>query len=558
MTAKYVCTGILLLLMQTGFAAPSLVDAARYGEFERVQELLDDNVDINMVHPDGTTTLIWATYHDKTDLVDRLISAGANVNAASDYGVTPLVLACENGNTAMVKRLLLAGADPDHAKVTGKTPLMVCSNRGDAEAVKELLARGANPDATENKQGQTALMWAAAEKHAEVVRVLIENGADVNIDSKAVPEPEPFIISIPSNDELNIECCSIFLSNYPKSVRFPKISGGFSALHFAARQGDVEISRMLLQAGADINDMHQDYGTPLTIAIASGHQDLARFLLQNGADPNRKDGWGIAPLHYALHKGVLLLNNFKPSVTDQFGWERNNMPKLVKALLDHGADPDPRIEHSFPFTDNPFFARAVEDPPQVDPTGATPLLLAAVSGDIDSMRILLDAGADKNLTTVGGATLLMLAAGVGVERSGRIGPEQQSRNQQEAIEATRFALAIGSDVNAHLTEVAPMGPGMGKEDGRTAMHAAVYLQWTDMIRFLAENGADLNVKDRYGMTPMMIALEDPEARYYRNLGEGNSDSRYREPPPQVPEVIDMLLTSGADPFTGVRVGGSRD
>ena len=111
----------------------------------------------------------------------------------------------------------------------------------------------------------------------------------------------------------------------------------------AAKELHVDMARLLLDAGADIDAANKEYGTPLIIALTSGHEDMAWFLLDNGANPNVKDGWGITPLHYALHKGVLVINTFKPSRTDKFGWERSNMPNMVRdrfqrqveRLLDH-------------------------------------------------------------------------------------------------------------------------------------------------------------------------------------------------------------------------------
>ena len=185
----------------------------------------------------------------------------------------------------------------------------------------------------------------------------------------------------------------------------------------------------------------------------------------------------------------------------------------------------------------------MEDPPQVDPVGATPLLLAAVSGDVESMNILLKYGANKDAKTIGGGTLLMLAAGLGSEKG--------TRDQTQAIEATKLSLSLGGDINAHLTDLAAVGPGKGVEDGRTALHHAVYLGWTNMIRILVENGANLNARDRYGMTPMLMAMGDPEGRLYRQIGSGNSDSRFRSPPPiENKKLSSLLVELGAEPFTG--------
>lgn len=519
-------------------ANEALLQAASDGDLATVQSLLGNHVDVNYRRADGSTPLAWAVYEGHAPVVDALLDAGADVNAANDYGVTPLSLTCTDGNSDLAEKLLAAGADPDIAKRNGETPLMTCSGAGAVRAVGKLLRHKAKINSVENEKGQTALMWAAAEGHPEVIALLAKHGADVNVRSSIIPEPEPYIIDI--TDGL-----TIFGSNYPATVRFAGTSGGFTAIHFVARQGNIESARALLAAGADVNSPHQEYGSPLVIAIASGHEQLARFLLDQGADPNIPDAWGVAPLHYAMHKGVLILNNFKPWVTDKFGWERNNMPGLVKALLDAGADPNARIEHSFAYMDNLFLGRSMSDPPQIDPVGATPLLVAAASGDIESMQ-LLEKVSDHAARTVGGATLFMLAAGAGTESG--------ARTQQDALEAAKYALSIGGgSVNDRLTEVAIDGPAKGRKDGRTTLHFATTLGWTGMIRFLVEQGADINARDRYQMSPLEIALGDPEGRYARQIGAGNYDTRFRNPSSEGKgnkKLADLLLELGAEPFTG--------
>jgi len=515
---------LMSLLSVCGFASPSgdlrLLDAVKEQDKEAVRSLLQDQADVNATQADGTTALAWAAHRDDLDTAELLIRAGANVNAANDYGVTPLSLACTNRSAAMLEKLLKAGANPNAALWTGETPLMTCASTGSLEGVKLLLAHGADANVKENQEGQTALMWAVADKQPEIVRALVERGADVHARAKVTERSEPFII----------KTGGIFGLNYRPNVHFPKSMGGFTALLFAAQQGDVDSARILLAGKANVNDATAEDGTALIVATASGHEKLALFLLENGADSNAKDGYGITALHYALHKGLLTLSGFKPSATDDLGWLRPNMPELVKALLAHGADPNARVASNFANLDHPFLARASEDHPQVDLEGATPFLLAAASGDVISMRTLVEGRADPKMTTLEGITGFMAAAGLGTERG--------SRDEKSAIEAARLALALGADVNEAK-----------KEDGRTPLHAAAQLGWDEMIQFLVENGAKLDVKDMYGQTPLTIALGDPEGRLYRQLGSGRYDDRFRAGR-ENKKTAELLLKLGAPPFTG--------
>ena len=518
-----------------GSAAEDFVLAAKQRDADTIKQLIQDKTDVNSTLADGSTALAWAVYNNDTSMVQTLIGAGAGPSLANEYGVSPLHLACSNQNAELLSILLKAKADPNAAKWSGETVLMTCANTGVVEGVKELLASGANPNLKEARQDQTALMWAAAENHPAVVKALIEGGADVKAKSRLVAAREPFIVKVPSS----------FGQNFPKTVRFRKQSGGFSPLMFAAQKGGVETGRLLIEAGAEVNYATTEEGSALVVATAAGHQEFALLLLDNGADPNIKDGWGVRPLHYAIHEGVLILNGYAHTSTGHLGWERRNMPELVEALIDAGADPEARIESSYSFLDNKFI-RGNEDPPQIDIIGATPLLLAAASGDTTSMRILVEKGqANKKAKTDSGATLFMLATGSGAEMG--------VRDEKKALEAAKLALALGDvDVNSQLTnDDAVHGPGTGKIDGRTAAHFASYHGWKDMIKFLAENGANLDVADRYGQTPLMIAMGDPEARYYRNIPVGRYDDRYRRPSNNPNKaVIETLLKSGATPYSG--------
>ncbi|MFZ9053208.1 MAG: ankyrin repeat domain-containing protein [Woeseiaceae bacterium] len=533
---------IVLLVSQPVGADERLIAAVRNGDQASLMSLLDrKDVDIDAGRADGSTALAWAAYEDDEQAVDLLIRAGADVNKANDFhGVTPLALACANGNSRVVRKLLDAGADPDRAQWSGETPLMTCANTGAVDGATALLEHGADVNATENEEDQTALMWAVAGQHAQVVRVLTENGANVEARSRIVPRPDPYIVEM-SLDE------SIWPTNYPETTRWEKVSGGFTALYFAAQQGDIESARILLEAGADIDAPHPELGSALNVSLASGHEDFALFLIDQGADPNISDAWGASTLHYALYKGLLIINRWRPTETEHLGWERENVPRVVRALLDRGADPDATIAYGYPYMENPFIARSADLPPQVSPVGATPLHLAAIAGDVESMRILGPVS-DAKAKTIGGATMFLLAAGAGVEKRARSG--------QDAVEAARLALAMGGgDVNDYLTDRVPGGPRRDVEDRRTAMHFATYLGWAEMIKFLVEQGAEIDATDRYGMTPLMIALGDPEGRYYRQVGDGNYDLRFRRPGPTPgtganEKMAELLVALGAEPFSG--------
>jgi len=223
----------------------SFLDAAKRGDRDALRTALARRVDVNAPEADGTTALHWAVRADDAESVAMLLGAGANANAANRYGITPLWLASTNGNAAVIESLIKAGAAVDTALPSGETALLVATRSGSPAAVRTLLARGANANVKESAYGQTPLMLAAAENHPEVCRLLIQSGARLN-EASTVVEPQ-----------------KLFLS---QSYR-----GGFTPLHYAARQGAIETGRVLLEARADLNAREPDGISPLVLALFNGH-----------------------------------------------------------------------------------------------------------------------------------------------------------------------------------------------------------------------------------------------------------------------------------------------
>jgi uncharacterized protein len=470
------------LLSIAGFPATGgdlrLVDAAKSRNHEAVRSLLQQHVDVNTPQADGATALAWAAHWDDMETAELLIRAGANVNAANSYGVTPLALACTNQSAAMVERLLNAGADANGAP-TGTPALMVAARTGNVEIVSSLVAHGASVNAKESAHGQTALMWAVAEKHPEAAKLLIEHGADVHAHS----------------------------------------ASGFTPLLFAAQQGDVESARTLLEAGANVNDAAPEDGSALVVATHSGHEALALFLLEKGADPNVTDAYGITALHYALLKGLARVSGVRP-ISGAGYLYRPNMPELVKALLEHGANPNIRVA-KFPPMPNTRQFKLID----LTPVGATPFLLAAASYDAGIMRLLAAHGADPLLTDQAKNTPLIMAAGFAEGITHAVDRPQQ--DDVDALEAVRAAVELGADVNAT------------NDIGDTAIHGAAYVGANDIVQFLAEKGAKIDTENVYGQTAWTIAAEvmTPGLAKDKDLRPRNSHQ----------STADLLVKLGAKP-----------
>jgi ankyrin repeat protein len=444
----------------------SLVDAAKLGNRDAVRFLLNHRAKEDAAWAQGTAALIWAAYRNDLEMADLLLRAGADVNGANEYGATALYAAAENADPAMTAKLLGAGADVNAHLLSGETPLMEAARRGNLATVSALLSGGANPNAQETNGGQTTLMWAASERHPAVVAELVRHGADVRARSKR----------------------------------------GFTALMFAAQQGDAESTRILLGAGANPNEAMPGTGlTPLIIASAMGETQAVAALLDKGADPNAVDANGFTALHRAVRgeadRGI------DPVL-------RAGAAAIVRALLAHGADPNVRLRQQKPTLAANYLSLA----------GATPLALAAEINNLDAVRALVDGGADLRIPTEQNTTPLMLAAGAGTESSRPRAPEERAT----AVETVKFLVDRGADVNA-----------VG-QFGWTALHSASMQGLNDVVELLAAKGAKLDVKDRFGQTPLSIA--------YGILTKDLGDAFYQGARVYRQDTADLLLKLGAVPL----------
>jgi ankyrin repeat protein len=448
-----------------------LSDAVMNGDKAAVRSLMQQKADVNGAQPDGTTALHWAVNRDDLETADLLIRAGAKVTAATRYGVTPLYFACVNGNAAMIERLLKAGADANSANPGGETALMTASRTGKMEAVQVLLDHGAQVNVTEKVRSQTALMWAVLENHPAVVRLLLANGADINART-AVSVPEGEVQFLRPNQASG--------AGITRQRALPSPSGMMTPLLYAAREGNIEMAKLLLAAGANIDRVSANGTSPINIAVLNNHIELAKYLIEKGADPNLADYYGRTPLLAAveirnLDHPLIYYADPKPDAGDPVD--------LIRALLDHGAD----VNHRCP-RKTPIRGWLQSDWSWVSSNGETAFLRAALSGDATVMRLLLEKGADPNIPTDEGTTALMTAAGINW-----IPVQTYTRSDAEYLEVAKLCLDHGADINAIDIE------------GFTAMHGAANRGFDAMVKLLAEHGAHLDVKDKEGRTPLTFA-----------------------------------------------------
>jgi ankyrin repeat protein len=536
-TGFSICAMLALSLSTLTHAAPgaaaSFVDAAMNGNRDAVRAFLKDGADVNTTQADGMTALHWAAQKGDVELAKVLLYASANLKATTRIGgYTPLLIASKNGDAAMIETLTQAGADVNATTMNGTTPLMLAAAAGKPAAVTALIDHGANVNAKEAVKGETALTFAAAFGRADVIRVLAAKGADVKVTTKAVDltdfakeEQERLAAERGQNGAGRGNAPGGGRGGAPQGPQVAGVNrqynytelvgfwGGLAPMHLAARQGEMESVKALIDAGADVNQPGAgDPVTPMLIATMNGHFDVAKYLLDKGADPNKAQINGVTPLYAALNCQWAAKALYpQPRAFEQ---QHTSYLDLMRALLDKGADPNARL------TRKVWYAQYDFDQSGVDETGSTPFWRAAYASDVDAMKLMLEYGADPNITTmrsagrvrvgdvtrevvdvsplppvaVGGpgVTPLLAASGVGYG---------------EGFAANHHRFAPGGMLAAvkYLVEELHADVNARDHDGNTAIHNAAARGDNEMIQYLVAHGADPKFVNREGKTTVDMA-----------------------------------------------------
>jgi uncharacterized protein len=487
-----------------------VADAAMNGDRAALQSLLHAKADVNAPQADGATAIQWAVYRDDLEMADALIAAGANVKLANREGATPMYLAALHGSAPMIEKLLKAGADVDQLGPEGETPLMLAARSGNLDALRVLLEHHADVNAKDKLRSTTALMWATEQSHPEAVKLLVEHGASVgaqtDVDTRNArnnlantvkqrlhgafgalgKRPVAFgdTAATPgkgatgkgatgrAGKQPDSEAETFAFFRRP----LPKDGGGLTPLVYAARENCIECAKILVAAGADVNERTFYGWTPLLVATQNRHYQLGAFLLDHGANPNTPNKGGWNPLYIATDNRNIEGGDYPVRDPDMDHLD------FIKLLIAKGADVNQRVcgaestaeeckgdstETRTNFTMQWLF----ED-------GATPFLRAAQSGDVVLMKLLLEHGANPKIFTAHDVTPLAVASGIGWVEGVTF-----EWSPAETTEAVKMCLDLGID------------PNVADDEGRTAMHGAAHKGRLDVIQLLADHGAKLDAHD---------------------------------------------------------------
>jgi ankyrin repeat protein len=350
--------------------------------------------------------------------------------------------------------LIGAGADSNDAlTVHGDTALMMVARTGKTDAIETLLDHGADVNVLESWGGTTALMWAVQEGHLDAVKLLLDRGADVNARSYFIPAAtgRGFEGATP-------------IPPVPDQSPAEYANGWLMPLMFAAREGNLEMAGVLIDAGADLDTVSADGKTALALSVFNGHYEMASFLIDNGVDVNQADAQRFTPLFWAVDRRNMEL------ATNGLPWTHTTDPlPLIEKLLAAGADPNAVINNT----------------PRARNRGASPrivfasaLMRAAFTGDLETTKLLLASGADPHAKSSDRESMLQAAAGLAL-----IPGYQMERPLDERMEIVKLLVELGEDVN------------WADSYGITPLMAAANLGYTDIVQYLVDQGADLGAYD---------------------------------------------------------------
>jgi ankyrin repeat protein len=503
-----------------------VADAVMNGDRVAVEKLVAQHADVNAPQADGATALHWAVFRSDKEMVDLLVRAGANPKVANRDGSTPLWLACINGDAPIIAALIAAGADANEKLPLGRTPLMIAARTGNVDAIKVLLDHGAEVNVKETLRGTTPLMWAADEGHAAAIQLLLQHGADIKAQSDPVErgrgpalgksnDPRKQVaalgkalaLGIPTPQLGAVGTTSLVPVVPDKPVagapggrpggraraggagdlgfdqnddaaaaafgfgrgKLPKDGGGLPPLVYAVRSNDLDSVKVLLDAGADVNQVTFYGWSPLLVATQNRYYKLGAFLIEHGADVNLTNKGGWTPLYLATDNRNIEGGDYPVRKADMDHLD------FIKLLLDKGANVNARMKDSTE-------TRTVFTNQWLDENGATAFLRASQSGDIVLMKLLLAHGADPKIDTALHVTALQVAAGIGwVEGI------TYEWSPASTLEAVKMLLDLGLD------------PNVQADTGRTALHGAAHKGRPDVVQLLVDHGARLDVRD-YGNT----------------------------------------------------------
>ena len=511
-----------------GGMALHMVSRGKYDSQEQgvgiARLLLERGVDVNAQQKDNWTSLHWAAITGKVEVAQVLFDHGANAKLETDHGETALhvMSRCKYDSQeqgASTARLLLEhGVDVNARKKNSLTSLHEAAFRGSVEVAQVLLDHGANAK-LETDHGETVLHvvsrgeYDSQEQGARTAQLLLERGVDVNARKK-----NSFTSLHEAAFRGNIEVARVLLDHGANAEL--ETEAGETALHVVSRgkydsqEQGVGIARLLLERGADVNARRKDSLTSLHEAAFKGRVEIVQVLFDHGADAKLETEPGVTALHMVslgeydsqeqgastarllLERGVDVNARKKDSLTSLHEAAFRGNVEVARVLLDYDANAN--LETDYGETALHMVSRGKYDSKEqgaatarlllecgVDVNarkngGLTSLHEAAFNRKAEVTQVLLDHGANALLKTEGGETALHMAS------LGKYDSDEQGTT------TARLLLECGVDVNAR------------KNGGFTSLHEAAFRGEVDVTQFLLNHGANAKLATDHGETALHI------------------------------------------------------
>ncbi|KAI1361318.1 ankyrin repeat-containing domain protein [Xylaria arbuscula] len=468
------------------FTTPLCV-AAVAGHISVVEVLLENGDNTEFQSHLQRTPLSLAASQGNVDVVECLAKKGKanieHVDGGDDIRKqTPLLIACEWGNPLVVEKLIELGVDPKKPDSNGWAPIIVAATFGYSRILRTLLDNGVDIETPGPGGHGTALRYALANGHVEVFRMLLRRGA--NPGSPAFINPLLYdLVSdrLPMTIGNRIALAKLLLEEHQVDVNATS-SKGRTALARACASSQTRFADFLLRYEADVNLADKDGYTPLFEAAETQNLYLVEVLLDKGADANMRNSKGEIPLHMCRQSRDLTrmlaertedvdlpLSGGSGGVTPLMAAASKGWTQSVKVLLEHKAKVN---------------AVVTSDDEDRWP-GWTPVMFAAFFHYPDILMILAEQGADLMKSDKNGASALHL-----------IFSSPASETGSEELECLDVLLEFHTRVNLDKAD----------EDGETVLHRCARRSHLRAVQKLVRAGANVNLQDKYGSTPLGVAV----------------------------------------------------
>jgi ankyrin repeat protein len=428
------------------------------------------------------TPLHWAAYNGHDLVIQSLLKVGVNKDARDKEGLTPLHQAAKSGHPLVIKTLIKAGMDTEVEDIVGRTPLHLAATRGEVQSIEVLLQGKAQCNAKDNLMS-TPLQHAAFHGKDEAIRALLCAGADIALIDQ---DGTALHYAAHKGHQSTVQ---VLLENGadPNEVNMNQ----WSASHLAAFGGHIQVLEVLAKSKANFRAKNKDGSTPLHMALRGRHMDVVKAIL----------GWGTeattAELHYAAYignpmeierlynSGVYLQLTDAAGLTALHHAASNGHDGALAKLLELGA-----------YTSSK------------DIYGHTPLFEAAANSRYGCLKILIDKGAEVDSQSIVGWTALHYASYGGKDLiaktllQSRADTEIKTNNGETAL---NLACDVGHESVVRVLLVAGANVNPRDGSGWTALHGAVHGGHLELLKALIEAKVDLNATLKDGSTAFHVA-----------------------------------------------------